>query len=38
MLNMKRLIMDLDNTITLTEAGEYKNAKPLASVIEKLNE
>ena len=38
MLNMKRLIMDLDNTITLTEDGDYKNAKPIASVIEKLKE
>ena len=35
---MKRLIMDLDNTITLTEDGDYKNAKPIASVIEKLKE
>ena len=33
---MKRLIMDLDNTITLTEDGDYKNAEPIASVIEKL--
>ena len=38
MLNMKRLIMDLDNTITLTENGDYKNAKPIVSVIEKLKE
>ena len=35
---MKRLIVDLDNTITLTEDGDYKNAKPIASVIEKLKE
>lgn len=35
---MKRLIVDLDNTITLTEGGDYKNAKPIASVIEKLKE
>ena len=35
---MKRLIMDLDNTITLTENGDYKNAKPIVSVIEKLKE
>ena len=35
---MKRLIMDLDNTITLTEDCDYKNAKPIASVIEKLKE
>lgn len=35
---MKRLIMDLDNTITMTENGDYKNAKPITSVIEKLRE
>lgn len=35
---MKRLIMDLDNTITLTENGDYKNAKPIVEVIEKLRE
>ena len=32
---MKRLIMDLDNTITLTEKGDYRNAKPITEVIEK---
>lgn len=35
---MKRLIMDLDNTITLTEYGDYRNAKPIIPVIEKLRE
>lgn len=35
---MKRLIMDLDNTITLTENGDYQNAKPIVKVIEKLHE
>ena len=35
---MKRLIMDLDNTITLTENGDYRNAKPIIPVIEKLRE
>lgn len=35
---MKRLIMDLDNTITLTENGDYQNAKPIIDVIEKLRE
>ena len=35
---MKRLIMDLDNTITLTENGDYKNAKPILDVIDKLRE
>ena len=35
---MKRLIMDLDNTITLTENGDYRSAKPIIPVIEKLRE
>lgn len=35
---MKRLIMDLDNTITLTENGDYCNARPIVEVIEKLRE
>lgn len=35
---MKRLIMDLDNTITLTEDGDYSNAKPIVKVIKKLHE
>ena len=35
---MKRLIMDLDNTITLTENGDYRNAKPIIEVIDKLRE
>lgn len=30
--------MDLDNTITLTENGDYQNAKPIIDVIEKLRE
>lgn len=35
---MKRLIMDLDNTITLTKNGDYRNAKPIVEVIEKIRE
>lgn len=35
---MKRLVMDLDNTITQTENGDYRNSKPLDGVIEKLRE
>lgn len=35
---MKRLIMDLDNTITSTENGDYTNSKPIAGVIEKIRE
>lgn len=35
---MKRLIMDLDNTITITENSDYQNATPIESVIEKIKE
>lgn len=35
---MKRLIMDLDNTISVTENGDYRNATPVKEVIEKLRE
>lgn len=30
--------MDLDNTITQTENGDYRNSKPLDGVIKKLRE
>ncbi|EJS84059.1 hypothetical protein AAUPMB_21337, partial [Pasteurella multocida subsp. multocida str. Anand1_buffalo] len=30
---MKRLVMDLDNTITKTENGDYRNAQPINSVL-----
>lgn len=30
--------MDLDNTITKTENGDYRNAQPINSVLEKLRE
>jgi len=35
---MKKLIMDLDDTITKTTNGDYANSKPILSVIEKLRE
>lgn len=33
---MKRLIMDLDNTISFTTAGQYQDAQPNWDVIEKM--
>lgn len=33
---MKRLIIDLDNTLTIGEDSDYKNAKPRWDVINKL--
>lgn len=35
---MKRLIFDIDDTLCNTENGDYKNAKPITSVINKLRE
>lgn len=35
---MKRLIFDLDDTITSTTNGDYINARPITDVIEKLRE
>ena len=35
---MKRLVMDLDDTITYTDKGDYHNSKPILEVIEKLRE
>lgn len=35
---MKRLIMDLDGTITSGESGNYSEAKPQAGVVEKMRE
>lgn len=35
---MKRIIMDVDQTICTTENGDYKNSKPIRSVIEKMRE
>ena len=35
-MNMKRLIMDLDDTICSTLEGDYENSKPNQLVIEKI--
>lgn len=35
---MKRIIMDLDDTISWTTKGDYQNSKPIKSVIEKMRE
>jgi capsule biosynthesis phosphatase len=35
---MKRLIMDLDGTITSGESGNYSTATPQADVVEKIRE
>jgi capsule biosynthesis phosphatase len=35
---MKRLIMDLDGTITSGESGNYSEATPQAEVVEKMRE
>lgn len=35
---MKRLIVDLDDTICQTTNGDYANAEPISGMIEKLNE
>ena len=35
---MKRLIFDIDDTLCHTENGDYKNAKPIAAMVEKLRD
>ena len=35
-MNNKRLIVDLDNTISFTVNGDYVNSKPISSTIETL--
>lgn len=35
---MKRLIFDLDDTLSLTTAGDYANAEPILPVVKKLRE
>ena len=35
---MKRLIFDLDDTLCNTQNSDYKNAKPIVAMIEKLRE
>ena len=35
---MKRLIIDLDNTISITKNRDYANAEPIMEVVEKIRE
>ena len=35
---MKRIVVDLDETICTTTAGDYANAVPLASMVDKLRD
>ena len=35
---MKRLIFDIDDTLCFTQNGDYKNAKPVFAMVEKLRE
>ncbi|MDA9660084.1 HAD-IIIC family phosphatase [Pseudomonadota bacterium] len=35
---MKRLILDLDNTICNTDNGDYKNSIPVQSVIDRIHQ
>lgn len=35
---MKRLIMDLDNTVSVNDNGNYAEAKPVMEVIERIRE
>ncbi len=35
---MKRLVFDLDNTLTIEGTGDYKNVKPRTDIVEKLKE
>lgn len=35
---MKRIIFDIDDTITFTENGDYQNSRPNLPLIEKLRE
>jgi capsule biosynthesis phosphatase len=35
---MKRLIVDLDDTISVTDNGDYLNSRPVVPLIEKLRE
>ncbi len=34
---MKRIVVDIDNTITITESNDYFHAKPIPENIEKIN-
>jgi hypothetical protein len=33
---MKKLVIDFDNTISITENGDYQNSKPVISVIDMI--
>lgn len=35
---MKRLVMDLDNTVSVNKTGNYSEATPVLEVIEKMHE
>ncbi len=35
---MKKLVVDIDNTLCTTENGDYENSKPVKSIIRKLNQ
>lgn len=35
---MKRLVVDLDDTISITEEGDYVNSRPVIPLIKKLRE
>lgn len=35
---MKRIIMDIDETICTTQNGDYKNSQPIPEVVEKIRE
>ena len=35
---MKRIIMDIDDTICTTNNGDYQNSKPIAEVVDKIRE
>ncbi|NMP14984.1 capsular biosynthesis protein [Thalassotalea sp. Y01] len=35
---MKKLVVDLDNTISFTQKGNYENSKPNSELIEKLHQ
>ena len=35
---MKRIIMDIDETICTTQNGDYRNAKPIIEVVDKIKQ
>lgn len=38
MIKMKRLVIDLDDTICRTLEGDYANSEPIADIVEQLRE